>query len=150
MKISFLLLLFFTVNGFCQQPLCEQTQFGSNPGNLKCFYYNKSTSQNKKPLVVVLHGCSQTAKQIDAITLWSNLALQNNFVAMYPQQKFLNNPNLCFNWFTESNQTVNEEIQSISTMVPPGIASFMLTSETSAEAIILHHQHFSRAVRIIN
>lgn len=34
----------------------------------------------------------------------------------------------------------DEEIRSISTIVPPGIASFMLTSETSAEAIVLHHQ----------
>jgi phosphoribosylanthranilate isomerase len=34
----------------------------------------------------------------------------------------------------------DEEIRSISTIVPPGISSFMLTSETSAEAIILHHQ----------
>ncbi len=37
----------------------------------------------------------------------------------------------------------DEEIRSISTIIPPGIASFMLTCETSAEAIILHHQQTS-------
>ena len=45
----------------------------------------------------------------------------------------------------------DEEIQSISTMVPPGIASFMLTSETSAEAIILHHQQtLTNTIQIVD
>ncbi len=112
-----LLLLFIPLNLFCQQLLTEQINFGSNPGNLKLFYYNKQISIQQKPLVVVLHGCGQTAKQIDVITLWSNVAEQNNFTVIYPQQKITNNPNLCFNWFKDSNQNLNDETKSIYEMI---------------------------------
>ncbi len=45
----------------------------------------------------------------------------------------------------------DEEIRSISTIVPPGIASFMLTSETTAHSIILHHQQtLTNTIQIVD
>lgn len=45
----------------------------------------------------------------------------------------------------------DEEIRSISTIIPPGIGSFMLTSETTAESIILHHQQtLTNTIQIVD
>jgi len=62
-------------------------------------HYNLPKDTNKLPLVVVLHGCGENAKGASELTGWNKLADINNFVVLYPQQKLLNNPNLCFNWF---------------------------------------------------
>ncbi len=113
----FILLLFVFTKSFSQQPLTEVVDFGVNPGNLKLYYYNPTPEIKNKPLVVVLHGCNQNAKHIDNITMWSDLAKQNNFCVIYPQQKLINNPNLCFNWFQEKNQNSEDEILSIYTMI---------------------------------
>ena len=51
------------------------------------------------PLVVVLHGCTQTAAGYDYHAGWSALAEKHGFVVLLPEQKRANNPNLCFNWF---------------------------------------------------
>jgi poly(hydroxyalkanoate) depolymerase family esterase len=51
-------------------------------------------------LVVVLHGCTQNAASYDESSGWSRLADQHGFVLLYPEQQRLNNPNLCFNWFS--------------------------------------------------
>jgi poly(hydroxyalkanoate) depolymerase family esterase len=50
-------------------------------------------------LVVVLHGCTQTAAGYDAGSGWSQLADRHGFALLFPEQTRANNPNLCFNWF---------------------------------------------------
>ncbi|MDP1842434.1 MAG: phosphoribosylanthranilate isomerase [Sediminibacterium sp.] len=45
----------------------------------------------------------------------------------------------------------DESIRKIAATVPPGIATFMLTSETSAEEIILHHQRtLTNTIQIVD
>ena len=45
----------------------------------------------------------------------------------------------------------DEEIMSISKSVPPAIATFMLTSETSADEIILHHKRtLTNTIQIVD
>lgn len=51
------------------------------------------------PLVVALHGCTQTAGDYDNGSGWSQLADREGFAVLYPEQQRGNNPNLCFNWF---------------------------------------------------
>src|SRR5215204_5865593 len=41
--------------------LREVTGFGSNPGNLRMFSYTPDPLPNSAALVVILHGCTQTA-----------------------------------------------------------------------------------------
>ncbi len=97
-----LLLLIICFNNIYgqQTTLAEIDNFGINPGNLKMFIYNNLPEDtNKKPLVVVLHGCSENAKSVSELTGWNKLADINSFVVIYPQQRLLNNPDLCFNWF---------------------------------------------------
>lgn len=107
MKHPLQILLFLIIsltNIYSQQTkaLTEIDNFGNNPGNLKMFVHtNLPKDTNKLPLVVVLHGCGENAKAVSELTGWNKLADINNFVVLYPQQKLINNPNLCFNWFND-------------------------------------------------
>lgn len=117
-----LLLIVICFNNICCQEtetLKEIKKFGNNLGNLRMFIHDvipKDT--NKLPLVVVLHGCSQNAKSVSELTGWNKLADINNFVVLYPQQKRVNNLNLCFNWFIDSDIEKNQgESESIFQMI---------------------------------
>ena len=79
--------------------LTEARGFGSNPGALRMFTYVPPRLAEKPALVVVLHGCTQSAASYDRGTGWSTLADRYGFVLLLPQQQKSNNPNLCFNWF---------------------------------------------------
>ena len=79
--------------------LKEVDGFGSNPGNLRMLSYLPSGIQCGAPLVVVLHGCRQTAVSYDHGAGWSELADRYGFALMLPEQQPSNNPNNCFNWF---------------------------------------------------
>jgi poly(hydroxyalkanoate) depolymerase family esterase len=79
--------------------LVEVTRFGSNPGSLRCWLYLPTILAPKAPLVVVLHGCTQTAAGYDHGSGWTRLAEEKGFVVLLPEQQRANNANLCFNWF---------------------------------------------------
>jgi poly(hydroxyalkanoate) depolymerase family esterase len=72
---------------------------GANPGALEMFIYIPPALPAHAPLVVILHGCGQTAAGYDGGTGWSILAEQLGFAVLAPQQAVANNPNTCFNWF---------------------------------------------------
>jgi poly(hydroxyalkanoate) depolymerase family esterase len=82
-----------------QSALSEVTGFGSNPGALKMFSFVPDTLQKKPGLIVVLHGCGQTAAGYDAGAGWSTLAKRYGFALLMPEQRSSNNANTCFNWF---------------------------------------------------
>ena len=77
------------------------TGFGSNPGELDARIY--SATDAPTALVVVLHGCTQTAVAYDRGSGWSQLAERHGFALLFPQQRRANNSNLCFNWFVPSD-----------------------------------------------
>lgn len=80
-------------------PLAEVSGFGSNPGDLKMFCFVPGRLAPRPALVVVLHGCSQTAAAYDIGAGWSTLAKQYGFALLMPEQQASNNGNGCFNWF---------------------------------------------------
>lgn len=101
-KLNFILFLFlFSENIQSQQILTEVEYFGTNPGNLTMYLYSPSaiSKETKRPLVVVLHGCSQSAQLVSEQTGWNKLAEQYGFRVLYPQQKASNNPSMCYNWY---------------------------------------------------
>jgi poly(hydroxyalkanoate) depolymerase family esterase len=73
---------------------------GSNPGDLNGWIYIPESMNPGALLVVVLHGCTQSAAGYDESSGWSRLAEQHGFVVLFPEQQWANNPNLCFNWFS--------------------------------------------------
>lgn len=79
--------------------LLELSSFGSNPGLLNARTYLPPALPSGAPLVVVLHGCTQTAAAYDQGAGWSQMADELGFALLLPEQQRRNNPNLCFNWF---------------------------------------------------
>jgi poly(hydroxyalkanoate) depolymerase family esterase len=84
--------------GSAEAALTPVDGFGSNPGALDMFEYVPAGLPANSPLVVVLHGCTQTASTIEAAG-WNELADQYGFAVIYPQQRSANNGIGCFTWF---------------------------------------------------
>ena len=81
--------------------LAALENFGSNPGKLDARVFVSATPPTA--LVVVLHGCTQSASVYDRGSGWSKLAESHGFAVLFPQQPRSNNPNLCFNWYVPGN-----------------------------------------------
>ena len=56
------------------------------------------------PLVVMLHGCTQTADDFAAGTGMSQAAQERGFYVLYPEQSAQANSQRCWNWFKHSHQ----------------------------------------------
>lgn len=92
--------------------------FGPNPGHLTMQLYLPDALPVGAPLVVVLHGCTQTASGYAAGAGWLTLADRFGFAVLCPEQTRANNPNLCFNWFQRGDTTRDAgEAASIHAMV---------------------------------
>src|SRR5262245_32822572 len=105
--------------------LRELAGFGANPGNLRMFAYAPEHMQPKAPLVIALHGCTQTSDEYDHGTGWSSLADSLGFAVVYPQQQPANNPKNCFSWFLPGDIARGHgEALSIREMVEHAIATF--------------------------
>lgn len=103
--------------------LTEMADFGDNPGCLRAWSYVPTTIRKKPPLVVVLHGCTQTAASYNHGAGWSQLADEQGFVLLFPEQRRANNMNLCFNWYEpEHSRRGAGEPLSIKRMVEAMIA----------------------------
>jgi poly(hydroxyalkanoate) depolymerase family esterase len=79
--------------------LIETRQFGTNPGDLRMFSHVPANLPTSPALVVVLHGCGQTASGYDLGAGWSTLAKHYGFALLLPEQRVTNNTHGCFNWF---------------------------------------------------
>src|SRR5215813_4621462 len=98
--------------------LMELGNFGTNPGDLRMFTYLPPDVSADCALMVVLHGCTQSAASYDLGAGWSTLAERFGFALLLPEQQRTNNPNGCFNWFqTGDIERGNGEALSIRQMV---------------------------------
>ncbi|MDB5739856.1 MAG: poly(3-hydroxyalkanoate) depolymerase [Alphaproteobacteria bacterium] len=97
-------------------PLAE-TAFSPNPGNLRMFSFVPAKPKGA-PLVVLLHGCGQTAAGYDLGAGWSQLGADKGFAVLAVEQKGVNNPGTCFNWFNPEDVTRDSgEVASIAAMI---------------------------------
>ena len=84
-------------------------------------------SIQRKQLVVVLHGCSQNAETVARQSGWNKLADYYDFYVLYPEQKFLNNPSGCFDWFKKNDILKNKgEVYSIKQMIDFAIDTYLI------------------------
>lgn len=89
-----------------------------NPGQLTGWYQSPDSPASPPALVVVLHGCTQTAAAYDHGSGWSRLADDYGFAVLFPEQARQNNANLCFNWFQSDDVTRDKgEVLSIREMI---------------------------------
>lgn len=94
------------------------SSFGANPGDLKMYMFAPSMPTADMPLVVAMHGCTQTAAQLADLTDWNRLGEQYGFYVIYPEQAVKNNVSKCFNWFQEGDINRDQgEARSIRSMV---------------------------------
>ncbi|MCB0793145.1 MAG: PHB depolymerase family esterase [Flavobacteriales bacterium] len=134
MKRSLVLVLFI--------PLCvallaagkglpEVKDFGEDPGNLRMFVHvPDAPGPSKRPLVVVLHGCTQKAARIADLSGWNKVADQCGAYVVYAQQRPINNSLRCFNWFRpEDIAPEGGEVASIISMVDHALANWPIDPE---------------------
>ena len=105
--------------------LQQVTSFGSNPGNLAMYEYAPSNLPAGAPLVVALHGCTQSASDYHANSGWQKFADQWGFAVVYPQTSSANNSLSCFSWFDSTKDTRGRgEAASVMQMVDTAVAQY--------------------------
>ena len=110
-------------------PLVEFSGFGTNPGALRMFKFVPEHLPRGPALVVVLHGCGQTAAGYDVGTGWSTLAKRYGFALLMAEQQAANNANTCFNWFNPGDIARGRgEAASIRQMIARMVADHKIDS----------------------
>ncbi|MFJ8040710.1 PHB depolymerase family esterase [Kitasatospora sp. NPDC096147] len=103
--------------------LTQVTGFGSNPGNLLMYRHVPDGLPAGRPLVVALHGCTQSAAAYDDETGWTKWAERYGFALVLPQQQSANNSSGCFNWFQPGDFSRDQgEALSVRQMVARSVA----------------------------
>ena len=65
------------------------------------------------PLLVMLHGCGQTGRDIAAVSRMNRLAARHRFVVLYPEQERVANAQGCWNWFERRNGRAEAEAATL-------------------------------------
>ena len=101
--------------------------FGPNPGGLRMLVHAPPALPEGAGLVVVLHGCGQTAEAYAAGAGWIQLADRFGFALLCPEQTNVNNANRCFNWFEPGDVARGQgEAASIHAMIGRTVADLGL------------------------
>ncbi|WP_340314353.1 extracellular catalytic domain type 1 short-chain-length polyhydroxyalkanoate depolymerase [Rhizorhabdus argentea] len=80
-------------------------RYQSDHGTIAYKLYTPSGSAHRRmPLVVMLHGCTQSAADFAAGTGMNALADELGFLVLYPEQSASKNLNRCWNWHQPRNQ----------------------------------------------
>jgi len=65
--------------------------------------------RERRPMLVMLHGCNQTGRSFALSTRMNKLAARARFFVLYPEQDLMANPQGCWNWYdTRSGQSYAE------------------------------------------
>jgi poly(hydroxyalkanoate) depolymerase family esterase len=108
--------LFFTFS--FSQGWQQVTSFGTNPGSLLMYSYVPTNIPAKAPLVVVLHGCTETATGFEGDSGWDTLSAHHKFYVIHAQQQSSNNSSTCFNWYLPTDYKRGQgEAYSIKQMI---------------------------------
>ncbi|MFC4035659.1 PHB depolymerase family esterase [Streptomyces polygonati] len=105
--------------------LTQVTSFGSNPGNLAMYEYAPANLPSGAPVVVALHGCTQSASDYFANSGWQKYADLWDFALVFPQTSATNNALSCFSWFDSSKDTRGKgEAASVASMVSKAVTQY--------------------------
>lgn len=78
--------------------------FAADEGPLTGKLFIPATLAARPPLLVLLHGCSQTAEEFATATRMAEHAERTGCLVFFPTQCLLRNANRCWNWFTPAHQ----------------------------------------------
>jgi len=85
--------------------------------NYYLYLPKRYSATRSSPLVVMLHGCKQDAETFSSGTRMNQLADQEGFLVLYPEQRRLANAHRCWNWFNSSAQRAGGEAALLAGMV---------------------------------
>jgi poly(hydroxyalkanoate) depolymerase family esterase len=70
------------------------------------FVYKPSAigRRSRVPMLVLLHGCGQTAADFAAATRFNELADRHGFIAVYPEQNAWSHQQRCWRWYESAHQ----------------------------------------------
>ncbi len=109
--------------------LTQFSSFGSNPGNLAMFSYRPDGLPSGRPLVVLLHGCTQDAATYFADSVWRKYADLYGFQLVLPQTSTANNSLKCFTWYDDADINRDQgEALSIRNMVGYAVSNLGASS----------------------
>lgn len=104
--------------------LTQVSSFGSNPGNLAMYSYRPDNLPAGRPVVVLLHGCTQNAAGYFTNSGWRKYADLWGFGLIVAEQKSANNSLSCFNWFQAGDIARGQgEALSVRQMVSHAVAN---------------------------
>lgn len=92
----------------------------SVPGERRLLYWlyqPAGKAQAPRPLVVMLHGCRQTAPDFAAATRTNELAERKGFAVLYPQQSAASDAHRCWHWYQRATQQGQGEARLIAAMI---------------------------------
>ncbi len=105
-----LVMLCFCAQGQTLNPIPD---FGTNPGTINAYDYIPDSMPANAPLVLVLHGCTETATTFNMDAQWSTLADQHKFYVAYGEQTSANNIGKCWNIY-QSNDNSRDSGEALS------------------------------------
>lgn len=83
----------------------RQEHFACDAGALDYKLYIPARLEGARPpLLLMLHGCTQSPDDFARGTRMNLLAREHGYVVAYPQQSATRNQNRCWNWFRDSDQ----------------------------------------------
>ena len=80
-------------------------------------YQPAAKAPTPRPLVVMLHGCQQTATDFAAATRMNELAERKGFAVLYPQQSAASDSHRCWHWYQRATQQGQGEAKLIAAMI---------------------------------
>jgi poly(hydroxyalkanoate) depolymerase family esterase len=101
---------------------------GVSVNRMKYWLYlpNSHAEDSCIPLVVMLHGCGQTATQFAQSTRMNLLAEKKGFAVLYPQRPATKDPSRCWHWYKKSVQHGGGEAKAIVGIVEHVVEKYML------------------------
>ena len=72
-----------------------------------------SAQQSGLPLIVMLHGCGQSATQFAQGTRMNRLAEQQGYAVLYPQQSLTSHVHRCWKWYDKATQQGGGDVATI-------------------------------------
>ncbi|MFZ6749390.1 alpha/beta hydrolase family esterase [Undibacterium sp. Ren11W] len=80
---------------------------------------NQNNHENKtlRPLIVMLHGCEQSATEFALGSRMNQLAGKKGVAVLYPQQALRAHPNRCWKWYDAATQEGGGDVQMIIGMI---------------------------------
>lgn len=117
--VSLLLLTTFVIPTNLFAGIWEKGRYSGIYGarNYRVYIPSSVARSSRTPIVVMLHGCDQSAEDFAKGTRIEKWAEKEKFIALFPEQSLVYNPFKCWNWVVPASNLRVGEAQVIVDMV---------------------------------